>query len=164
VYCTFLDASKAFDRVNYTKMLQGLIDRNLPNVVTPFLLRMYTGHETMVSWNKVYSDSFAVLNDVRQRGILGPILFCVYINKLILRLQKLNKGCFIGGMFVGGPVYADNFVLLTPTPNAMRELLNVFHDFSSQFDLTFNSAKSKGLFFSRLKLLRKQISVNLIFS
>ena len=70
-----------------------------------------------------------------------------YINDLIQRLQSLNKGCFIGGMFVGVLVYADDIVLLTPTPNAMRELLTICDDFSSEFDVTFNSMKSKCLYF-----------------
>ena len=105
VYCTFLDASKAFDRVNYTKMFQGLIERNLPPVVIRFLLHMYTGHKTRVSWNKVYSDVFAISNGVWQGGLLSPILFCVYIYDLPQRLQSLNEGRFIGGMFVGVLVY-----------------------------------------------------------
>ena len=50
-------------------------------------------------------------------------------------------------MFVGVLVYADDFVLLTPTPNAMRELLTICDDFSSEFDVTFNSMKSKCLYF-----------------
>jgi hypothetical protein len=29
-------------------------------------LHMYTGHKTRVSWNKVYSDLFAISNGVRQ--------------------------------------------------------------------------------------------------
>jgi hypothetical protein len=50
-------------------------------------------------------------------------------------------------MFVGVLVYADDIVLLTPTPNAMRELLTICDDFSSEFDVTFNSMKSKCLYF-----------------
>jgi len=30
VFCTFLDATKAFDRINYCKLFRLLIDRGLP--------------------------------------------------------------------------------------------------------------------------------------
>ena len=32
VYCTFLDATKVFDRVNYVKLFKLLVDRMLPPV------------------------------------------------------------------------------------------------------------------------------------
>ena len=33
VYCTLLDATKAFDRVNYCKLFRCLVNRQLPPVV-----------------------------------------------------------------------------------------------------------------------------------
>jgi hypothetical protein len=40
VYCTLLDASKAFDRVIYCKLFGLLIDRKVPSIIVRFLLRM----------------------------------------------------------------------------------------------------------------------------
>jgi hypothetical protein len=162
VYCTFLDASKAFDRVNYTKLFTSLFDRQLPPTIIRFLLHMYTGHKTRVSWNKVYSDLFAISNGVRQGGILSPILFCVYINDLLVRLQKSNKGCFVGSMFVGVLAYADDIVILAPTPSSMRSLLKICDSFASEFDVKFNSIKSKCLLFLICGLVG--MSLYLIFS
>jgi hypothetical protein len=39
VFCVFLNATKAFDKVNYAKLFDMLLARNLPAVVTKFLLR-----------------------------------------------------------------------------------------------------------------------------
>ena len=44
-YSVMLDATKAFDRVQYCKMFRKLIDRKLPLVIIRFLLNMYTVHE-----------------------------------------------------------------------------------------------------------------------
>jgi len=47
-YCVVLDATKAFDRVQYCKLFLKMIDRNLPFVIVSFLLNMYTVQRTHV--------------------------------------------------------------------------------------------------------------------
>ena len=61
VYCTFLDATKAFDRVNYIKLFKLLVDRLLPPIIFRLLLNKYTSHVCRVSWNGVCSIPLSVL-------------------------------------------------------------------------------------------------------
>ena len=79
MYCTFLDATKAFDRVNYVKLYKLLVDRMLPSVSGRSLLNMYTSHVCRVSWNGVCSVPDSVLNGVKQCGVISPVLFFVFI-------------------------------------------------------------------------------------
>ena len=58
VYCMLLDATKAFDRVDYSKLCRILIDKKLPTVCIRLLANMYTNHVTRVAWNGVPSCSF----------------------------------------------------------------------------------------------------------
>jgi hypothetical protein len=44
VYCCFLDATKAFDRVCHAKLFKLLVDRGLPAVVIRFLVHLYNEH------------------------------------------------------------------------------------------------------------------------
>ena len=55
---------------------------------------------------------------VKQEGIVSPVLFCLYIDGLLQSLADLGVGCTIGEVFVGVLAYADDIVLLAPTPNA----------------------------------------------
>jgi len=48
--CTFLDASKAFDRVNYCKLFRLVIKRALPACIIRVLINMFTGHLIRISW------------------------------------------------------------------------------------------------------------------
>ena len=91
-----LNATKAFDRVNYCKLFRALMDRELPPAyVLRLLLNLYTNSFARVSWNGVCSRSFVIENGVRQGGIVSPILFCIYIDGLLHRLSESGVGCFI---------------------------------------------------------------------
>jgi hypothetical protein len=88
VYCTMLDATKAFDRVEYCKRVRLLLKKNVPLIIVRILLHMYLFHFAKVSWNGTSSSSFRVLNGVLQGAILSPVLFCVYFDTLLTSLSK----------------------------------------------------------------------------
>jgi len=122
VYCTILDATKAFDRVKYTKLFRLLMGRHLPPVVLRVLLFMYTHSIARVSWNGCVSRQFSVSNGVKQGGVLSPVLFCVYFDGLLCKLNDAGYGCYIGRAFAGVLAYADDIVLLAPSASAMRKM------------------------------------------
>mgnify|MGYP006335670613 FL=1 len=93
----------------------------------------------------IASDYFPVLNVVKQGGVISPILFCVYMDDLLVRLSAAGVGCYLGFNFVGALAYADDVVLLAPTPSAMRKLLQICDVYAAEFDITFNPDKSKCL-------------------
>ena len=64
-FCTFLDATNAFDRVNYCKLFSILVKRDIPAAYVRLLLNLYTNSVTCVSWNGVCSRRFPVKNGVR---------------------------------------------------------------------------------------------------
>jgi len=94
VYCTFLDASKACDRVEYKFRL--LIKWQIPAVILRMLYNMYVSHVTCVDWNGVHSSVFSVINGIKQGGIISPILFSIYIDDLLSGLANLGVGCYVG--------------------------------------------------------------------
>jgi len=66
-----------------------------------------------------------------------------YMDSLLHSLAESSVGCFIGRVFVGVLVYADNIVLLSH----MRSLLHVCDVFANDFSVVFNAAESKCLWF-----------------
>ena len=145
IFCTFLDARKAFDRVNYCKLFRLLIKRDLPGCIIRALINMYTGHLMRISWAGVVSDYFNALNGVKQGEVISPILFCIYIDDLLVSLSQLGVGCYIAGNFVGAIAYADDIVLISLTPMGMRKLLFSCDTYASDFDIIFNASKSEFL-------------------
>ena len=82
-----LDASKAFDRVNYCKLSNELLKRNISPVLLRLLLYMYVTQSLRVKWSGTISTQFKVMNEVKQGGVLSPILFATYTDGLFKRLE-----------------------------------------------------------------------------
>ena len=88
-----------------------------------------------------------VENDVKQGGVMSPILFCIYLDGLLNLLATTQIGCFIGRVFVGCLAYADDIVLLVPTTGAMCNMVAICDSFAKDYNLVFNVNKSKCLLF-----------------
>ena len=98
LFICFLDASKAFDRVNHWVLFKKLINRKVPTLIVRLLLFWYRNQVMNIRWGSSLSDHFAVLNGVRQGGILSPLLFNVYMDDLTHRLNRSGIGCRLGGV------------------------------------------------------------------
>jgi len=48
-----------------------------------------------------YLNIFLAINGVKQRGVLSPIIFTIYIDGLLVKLSRANVGCYVGKFFVG---------------------------------------------------------------
>ena len=125
VYGLVLDATKAFDRINYCKLFNILLERNLCPLTCRLLLHMYTNQTLRVRWGDTYSSEFHVSNGVKQGGVISPILFCVYMDNLISELKSSDVGCYMGGVFAGAFVYADDFKLLAPSIYALKMMVEI---------------------------------------
>ena len=143
-----LDASKAFDRVSHLKLFSKLLEKNLPPTIIRLLFSWYRDQKSSVLWNKTLSENFSVSNGVRQGGVLSPILFIVYIDELLTRLESQAVGCFWSHYFVGALGYADDIVLLAPSASALRMMLNTCCQFANHYNLLFNPGKTQLVRFS----------------
>jgi hypothetical protein len=149
VHAILLDATKAFDRVQYIKLFQELLERNLCPVLCRFLALQYSMQQCRVKWCNSISDSFLASNGVKQGGVLSPILFTIYMDCLLQKLRMSGTGCYIGHVFAGAFAYADDLVLLAPTRGSMEILINICEEFSQEFSISFNATKSKHIYFSK---------------
>jgi Reverse transcriptase (RNA-dependent DNA polymerase) len=50
---------------------------------------------------------------VRQGGVISCLLFNIYINELICRLEQSGYGCHMNGVYMGWILYGDDVMLLS---------------------------------------------------
>lgn len=147
VYLCYIDASKAFDRINHWILFDKLLNRGMPNIVVRLLITWYSHQRFIVKWGNALSEYFNVTNGVRQGGILSPHLFNTYIDDLSYALTKSQVGCFINTVCVNHIVYADDTVIIAPTPDSLQILLNICDIFAAEHDMLYNVKKTKCMCF-----------------
>ena len=76
-------------------------------------------------------------------------MFTIYIDDLLLELEKLGVGCYWNNHFAGVVCYADDVALLAPSPAALRLMLDTCSSFASSHCLLFNASKTQLVRFSR---------------
>ena len=75
-------------------------------------------------------------------------LFYIYIDDLLVGLEKLGYGCFIGKLFYGVLAYADDIILLAPSLSALRVILDFCTYYAIMHNITVTSMKSYCIRFS----------------
>ena len=97
-----------------------------------------------VKWGNILSKVFRVSNGVRQGGVLSPCLFNTYVEELSKRLKSLKSiGCELNNILINHFIYADDTVLIAPSPYALQQLINCCSEFAADFDFIYNTKKTK---------------------
>ena len=92
VFVTFLDASKAFDRLDHWLLFKKLIKRKVPLFIVRLLIVWSSLQRMHIRWGNTFSTSFCVSNGVKQAVIISPVLFNVYMDYLGCALNRSNIG------------------------------------------------------------------------
>ena len=142
IFMCFIDASKAFDRINHEKLFNKLHERGVPKFLVRILVFWYA-HQTMqIKWGNSVSAPFHVNNGVRQGSILSPFLFNVYMDDLSLQLKRCGTGCIVASSIINHLMYADDLVIFCPCSAGLRQLLRVCSQYGLDFDIQYIANKS----------------------
>ena len=148
-FCSFLDASKAFDRLVHAGLYTKLLERGIPLIFLNILMYWYSDLKCRVRWGDSFSEWFDIKAGVRQGGILSPTLYCIYVDSLVQILKDSGIGCHIRDSFLSLLLYADDMCLVAPSLKGLQRLLKLTEDFCSTWDIMLNPKKSKNMMFGK---------------
>ena len=143
VYACFVDISKAFDSVNHDILFHKLSCLGIPTSVIKIMKFWYANQFASVRYHNSMSHQFQINNGVRQGGVLSGLLFNVYIDSLISNVSKLKVGCRLGLIRSNIIAYADDIVLLAPSMDSLKVLVDTAYLEATRLHLEFNFDKTK---------------------
>ena len=147
VFAVFLDASKPFDKVNHSLLFAKMIKYKVPVIYIRLLQYWYSNQSMCAKWGSQVSTSFSVSNGIWQGGVMSPLLFSLYMNQLSFELNSLDIGCMTGSTCVNNLMHADGIYCLAPSVKGLQKLVNKCCMYADDHNITFNSSKTKAMWF-----------------
>ena len=143
-----LDCSKAFDKCRFDKLFTTMLSKSVPAVVVRALVFAYQEQKGWIRTGERNSDTFQISNGTRQGSVLSPLLFTAcYLDGLIVKLRKMELGCFVEGWWMGCLGYCDDLILLAPNREVLQKMVSVCEEYGEEMNLEFSTdpvpAKSK---------------------
>src|SRR5271156_738805 len=117
--------SKAFDRLNHEILFHKLLDAGLPKLYVRVLVDWYSKLSICVRWDNITSAPRRIESGVRQGGILSPYLYALYVNDVLLVLEKSKLGCRIMNKLFNVIMYADDILLLSISSSHLQALVDI---------------------------------------
>jgi hypothetical protein len=157
IYVCFLDASKAFDRLNHWILFSKLLDRGIPLVIVRLFVFWYSCQKFCVRWGNTISSKFLTSNGVRQGGIISPIYFNMYMDGLSDMLNDSKIGCTINGQVINHLMYADDSCIVASSPSGLQQLLDLCCQYAEYNSIIYNDLKTKCMCFKPKSLRRLSV-------
>ena len=119
-------------------MFNKLIARGMPYVIVRLLCTWYSAQVFIVKWCEIKSHPFHVTNGVRQGGVLSPYLYNIFMDDLSTTLNESKIGCVINNIYINHLCYADDTVLIAPSPTGLQHLINLCHSYALKNEVLYN--------------------------
>ena len=138
-----MDVQSAFDVVQHRIMLDKLIDRNVHPTLWMIIKDLYDGLTTKVKWMDGLSESFPILQGVRQGGILSTHLYKMFVEDLLIELENNCIGFSLGNIYVGTPTCADDIAFIESDNRNLQLMFNVLDRYAKQHHYKIHPIKTK---------------------
>lgn len=131
-----LDFEKAFDRIDHNILVNKLRQMNVPQFIIKWIRSFLSDRKQRVKLTNCYSDWQTLKGGVPQGSVLGPVLFLVMINDLLIDWSDRWK-------YVDDSTFAER---VSSTGNSeLQELVNVIYDWTKVNHMKLNIGKCKEL-------------------
>ena len=159
LYLCFLDFRKAFDTVPRKLLFAKLAALGIKGKIFRAIKDLYTNTNATIRVGNYESRSFEIESGVMQGSKLGPLLFIIFLNDLLIELERLGIGIMIGKVSKSALGFADDIILITDSPSKLQELINYCGKWSKKNDMRFNHSKCKVM---TLNLRKSPVMFNLL--
>src|SRR6476469_3253134 len=150
VYFCFVDFEKAFDRVNWKKMMKVLQNIGVDWRDRRMISELCMNQEAVVRIAGGESHSGMIGRGIRQGCSLSPLLFSIYAEMMMKQaLQNVEEGIRVGGELIKDVKYADDQGMVANTETGLQNLMDSLNETAKHYNMKINIKKTKAMVVSR---------------
>ena len=167
IYASFIDMEKAFDMVPRQKVWDILKTQGVGRRMLSLIEKIYNDNNNAVLANNRQSEYFKTRKGLRQGGSLSPLLFIIYMDKVIKKCSEKTKKVDVGYRFmktvkVSEGAFADDIIVIAKTEQSLQDSLNKWNHQLKEEGMRVNIEKTKVMIFGKQEELTIKIDNTLI--
>jgi len=145
-FLLFIDYEKAYDNVNRDKLWE-MMDNEIPNYLLNTIKCIYRNTKIRIKFNDGIFEPIHINKGVRQGCGLSPVLFNIYINKIIQEFKTvIKKGIQINNRkLVNTILYADDQILIATSEDDLQTMAHHLNLIARKYKMTISSTKIKSM-------------------
>jgi len=145
LFLLFIDYEKAYDNVNRGKLWE-IMDNKIPNYLLNTIKCIYRNTKVRIKFNDGnFSEPIYTKRGVRQGCVLSPVLFNIYINKIIQEFKLvIKKGIPLNNRKILNTIlYADYQILMATSEDELQTMAYHLKLIAGKYKMTISSTKQK---------------------
>jgi len=144
IYACFVDYEKAFDRVNWVKLMEILKDIGVDWRDRRLIATLYMGQTATVRLGEEETHPAIIGRGNRQGDIISPSLFLCYGEAMIRdAFRDVEDGVKVNGQLIKSVRYADDQATIASTADGLQRLMDSMNRTVEQYGMKINIKKTK---------------------
>jgi hypothetical protein len=150
LFICFVDFEKAFDRVDWVKMLDILKHIGVDWRDRRLICELYMKQEAVVRVMGEDSDPCCIGRGVRQGCTLSPLLFSIYAEQMMIEaMDNVNVGVKVRGELLKDVRFADDQGMVAESEKDLQLIMVSLNKVSQEYGMKINMKKTKVMKISR---------------
>ena len=137
----YLDIKAAYDSVDRKILYNDCLKLNINPIIVESIKQLFEFNHARIKIGDAFSRTFWMQAGVQQGSILSPLLYSIFIDKLIKEVAKGPGITFEKSRKANSLLYADDLALIARNNSEMNTLLNIADGVSFKNNFKFNLTK-----------------------
>jgi len=161
LFLLFIDYEKAYDNVNRDNLWE-MMDNKIPHYLLNTIKCIYRNTKVRIKFDYGISVPICINKGVRQGCGLSPVLFNIYINKIIQEFKiVVKKGIQLNNRkLVNTILYADDQILMATSEDELQTMAYHLTLIARKYKMTISSTKTKSMAMCGNHIQRVKIVIN----